>query len=191
MKKTLLLQLLCFTAYLVSAQNSEDIVIKPGEEGEKTLLKVIYLYPDFHNGFVYLKDGKKSAARLNYNIYNDKIEFISPIGDTLEATDEKNFDHIVIAKDTLYYQQGYFQKIGGNDTVKLVVKQSFAATSKEKIGGYGISTSTAAVTPYNSVSVGNQRYNLTVNEIVTLKKENIFYIGDQFNHFQKATRKNI
>ena len=150
----------------------------------------MYSYADFVEGKVNLKGNKYSNAKLNYNALYGDMQFITPAGDTLGLADEQFIESIVIKSDTFYFDKGYMKLIGHYGDRKLANRQYFAFTNRQKIGGMG-ETSSASVDTYDAVSSGSYLSDLVAKELLTISKYNVYYIGDQFNHFVPANKKSI
>lgn len=165
--------------------------INPGEKFLEVIPKEeIYSYPDFAEGKVYLKGDKFSTAKLNYNALFGDMQFIDQKGDTLGIADEGNIQSIVINKDVFYYDKGYLKLLANYNGLKLANKKYFSFTNKQKVGGFG-EVSSASIDAYDRISSANVFNDLVAKEVVTLSSYNLFYIGDQFNHFKPANKKNI
>lgn len=182
--------LLLYT-YAAYAQ-ADSYTRKPGENVNSTLpANIKFLYPQFTEGIVFFRDGTRSNAQLNYNLLTSEMLFIAPKGDTLALTDEVTIKYIAIANDTFFYDKTYLQLVTGNATAKLAKRETLAMGDVKKAGGYGQVSSTSAITTVSSVRLQNRVTNLTENKELVIAKQTAYYIGDTYNHFLPANKKNI
>jgi len=177
--------------YSLNAQN-EQWTVKPGEDVDTTLpADVKFHYPKFTLGNVFFRDGSVSGALLDYDMLSGKMQFIAPKGDTLELANEATIKYIVINNDTFFYDKVYMQLVAGNTTAKLSKKEKLRVLDIKKAGGYGGVSSTSAIATVNTMRVNGQATSLTMQQEITFTKETSYYIGDAFNHFLPANKKNI
>ena len=174
------------------AQKNAIIIVKPGSTIKESVpITDLYEYPQFMHGTVFFRDGNSSGAAMNYNRFLDQMLFITAKGDTIILANEKNIKFINISNDTFFYDLGYIKLVNSTASVKLGMKQMLKIIDKEKMGAYGMSSSTTAVDSYNSFYDGIQIYNLTVMENLVLAKKVQYYIGDIYNHFVSVSKKNL
>jgi hypothetical protein len=192
MKAGLLLYVLIFSIAL-PAQDSTQVTIKAGNKINDVLSPAdLFYYPQFMPGKVFFRDGSKAASQMNYNRLSQQMLFISPQGDTLALADEKTIRHIAINKDTFYFDEGYMRHITGNHEIKLAERQVWMVADVRKIGTHNKPTNTFAITSFSTFTdLNGYTHNLTLNEDIILKKETYYFFGDQFNHFDRANRKNL
>jgi len=152
---------------------------------------VQFQYPNFTQGIVFFRDGTASGARLNYNLLTNEMQFIAPKGDTLALMNEATIKYISIGNDTFFYDKAYLQLVSGNPVAKLAKRVTIKVGDIKKEGGYGGVSSTSAITNYNSIEVDGQAKKLTMQQEITFRKNTAYYIGDVFNHFMPATKKNV
>lgn len=190
-----LLLIFILTGYTgLLAQDSTLVTIKTGYKVTEVLTPAdIYYYPQFTNGRVFFRDGAQAVAQMNYSRLFDQMLFIDPKGDTLALADEKTIRFIAIERDTFYYDEGYMRLIT-DVTVKLAAKQIWVVADIQKIGTHNRPTSTVAITSFSSYTDGTdaaKSKDLVLNEDIILRKETHYYFGDKFDHFVRATKKNI
>ena len=174
-----------------SAQFSQSIRIKSGEDIYEKLAREIYLYPSFIKGTVFFKSEKANHASLNYNLLHGKMLFIHPMGDTLSIADEDSIKFIQILQDTFFFNKDYLQLIKGNNIVKLALKQVITVVDQEKIGGYGQPVPGGAVSSLDVLSTESQTFRLDIRRDLILDKRVTFYLGDSQNRFLPANKKNL
>jgi len=196
MKALLLLLFISINYSNLSAQDSTIVSIKAGYRVKEVLsTSQIYYYPQFTYGKVFLKDGSRAGAKLNYTRLYDQMLFIGPKGDTLALADEKTIKFIIVDQDTFYYDEGYVRIIVDYGDVKLAEKQIWVVADTRKIGTHNKSTSTVAITPLSNYSDDGiaraKSYDLLINEDMVIRKETQYYFGDQNNHFVRAGKKKL
>ena len=190
---------LFFNLNFVKGQEDSSIIFIPAG---KTLSDVItpgkiYRFPNFQDGNVYFRDGKITSAKLNYNFLNGHIEFISSGGDTLALVKEQilNLKMVTIDSSRFYYHTvfGYMEQIANNEIGKVLKKHDYKLSKREKIGAYEQPTSTNAIESYSSFTSvdGSISTSLSVKENIALKRVRLYFLGDQYNTFLPANKKNI
>jgi len=152
---------------------------------------VIYRYTQFMPGIVYFRDGRGSHALLNFNFVNGEMQFIAPSKDTQAIANQVSIKYITIQSDTFYFDKVYIELIHGNTTAKLGKCEMIKVSDIRKEGAYGQMSSTSSINTPNTYYNNNQSYKLTEKSAVMLHKETVFYIGDSFNNFLPAVKKNI
>lgn len=191
MKFFLLLLVVVFHTSAV-AQKKQFVTVKAGENIMDVLpASEIFSYRDFTQGKVFLRDGSKSEARLNYNRLVDEMHFISVKGDTLALDNEENVRYIVIGNDTFYYDQGYLKVVSTHNSARLAVRQVWIIADTRQLGAYNTTNNSAAMVTYTSVNEGGRLYDLVVNEDVILRKDEKYFFGDNFFNFVAADRGNL
>jgi hypothetical protein len=186
-----LLLICCLHITDAAAQKKVKYKINPGEKIlEKLPREEIYTYPEFIKGTVYLRNNTISIVPLNYNSVYAEMQFINPKGDTLSVADEKMIKLIVVNKDTFYYDKVCMKLIADQGKVKLANNEFFEITNREKIGEFG-QPGRGSIETYNNISSKSYIKDIVANEIITMTKNNVFYIGDEFNNFRVVNKKNL
>ena len=193
MKILLILAMSIFCIVKGSAQTEKVYSVKMGEVPDKIIPReAVYLLPGFTQGVVFLKDGSSSTQRFNYNSLLDEIHFISVQGDTLAIAEPALINSVEIDSIKFYYDSGYIQQISTQGNYKLAVKHIWKQIPGKKTGGYDMGSDAGAIETFSTFSNSNGPIGrLRVPKDVVFKNEKSFYIGDRFNHFQKANKKNI
>lgn len=172
------------------AQNPEKYTVKPGADIRDVIpMTEIYQYPGFVSGTVVFKDGLSSAGTLNYNILIGEIQFIDPKGDTLSLANEETIRHVLIYRDTFYYDDGYLRLIKAGGVVKLA-ERVFFKEHIQKPGFYELSSATTATNSLSSI-LEKRSYELNTDQEIILIKTNLYFIGNRFNDFFYADKKNL
>jgi len=195
MKTSLLLFFVLIGYTFLSAQDSTLVTIRTGERVTDVLTPAeIYQYPQFVYGKVFLRDGSKGAAKMNYNRLYGQMLFIDPKGDTLALADEKNIKFIVFDQDTFYFYEGYIRLLADDGVVKLTEKQVWVLADIRKIGSHNRPATTVAVTSFSTYTDGldaAKSKDLIMNEDIVLRRETQYYFGDKYNLFVHANKKGL
>ncbi len=153
--KTLIFLTAFSFAYSYNSFNQvvDNLVIMPGDDLGK-VNAYIYRYPQFRYGKAYFINGDVSAGKMNYNIFLETMQFIDPKGDTLVLANETQLNFISIDADTFYHNsKGYVQQVADLSVTKLLLKENIQ-TSEEKIGAFGIPSSTVNIESKKTIIQG-------------------------------------
>lgn len=181
-----------FSLQSLCAQKKIAYLVKAGETPAEVLPHdAMYALPAFTDGTIYLRDGTFSRQLLNYNFALGEMQFIGPQKDTLAIADPAIIKNIVVDTLVYYYEKGFLQIISNLDTVKLAVKESLTETKHSVEAAYNQSSASSAVSTYGSLTSYGRMYYLQVKKDVMFTKISAYYIGDRFNHFLKADKKNF
>lgn len=177
----------------VSAQTEKMYAVKMGEIPDKVIpAEAIYLLPRFTQGSAFFKNGSSSKQQFNYNSLLDEMHFINAQGDTLAIAEPALINSIEIDSIKFYYDSGYIQRIFTEGNYKLGVKREWKQIPDKKSIGYDMGSSSGAIKTYSTINDNNGSIGkLKVLQDVLYTKKNSFYIGDRFNHFKKANKKNF
>jgi hypothetical protein len=166
--------------------------VKAGESIKEAMGdSIIFRYPQFKPGTVYFKTGTASTASLNLNLVNGEMEFLNGAGDTMTVDYESEIQYVVIHTDTFYYDKVYVELVHGNGTAKLAKVVAIVPVDAQKVGGYDQASSTSAINTAGYFFNGNQYSRITANKVMVLHKKTTWFIGDKFNHFLPAAKKNV
>jgi len=190
MKWVVIAMLIFFCCSAFGQRNSYNV--RPGEDLNKMLAdSVRFLYPAFTRGTVFFRDETNSSGALNFNIINNEMQFIAPGDDTLALTNEATIKYIAIGADTFFYDNVYLRLVESNGTAKLAKKEEIQTGDVRKEGGYGVLSSTSSITTYSSLISNGQAADLTLKQEITISKITTYYLGDLYNHFLQASKKNV
>jgi hypothetical protein len=184
------------TTMLVLACNAlfaQDKVIKINTIKDKeALLKAIYVYPDFTEGRVHLKDNSTVEARLNYNRLNNEILFIDDKKDTLALSSPETTDNIIIGSDIYFYVSGaYVKQLTAYPTINLVQKSRLQYIGTEKkADGYGSYSNASANESISNVKNGVQS-KIGVDENQTYTLSDTYYLFAPSKSLLPANKKNF
>jgi hypothetical protein len=183
---------LLFIASPSLSQVKKFYKINPGQRVLEAIPAAdIYQYPSFTAGEAHFKNGRVGYAYLNYNNLFGEMQFIGPKKDTISLSDEETLNFIAIGIDTFYFDHGYIQLIGSYGPLKLARKKEMHFTNRERIGAFGQKSSGSSVEAYSSISSSQSLKDLVANEILTFSLLTTYYVGDRFDHFKAANKKNL
>jgi hypothetical protein len=180
-----------FINSLLSAQKYEPVTVRAGQRVVDCFpFSERYLYPQFTTGRIYLKSGIYSEAKFNYDLLNWEFEYIRK-NDTLAIANKKDIRLIAIARDTFFYDKGYYfeQIIGG--PVKIYQKQCIKLLETQKKDSYGTSSSGAATNSYGMLPSEGNFHKLTANEDMVFQRTFEFYLSDPSGGFASCNKKNL
>lgn len=183
--KNLFVIFLFFVAPLYTSAQISNPVFRVKNGGDiRTVITVKdrYLYDGFQDGKVYFRNGKVSAARMNYSFFHSEIQFINPNNDTLLLNDNEYISKIVINNDVFYFEkkQGHIQNIGEYGKVILGRKQKLLFMGNEKHAGYDEYSSTSAVSSYTHFTNRNgEMQALKSDDKLILRKKSDYFLIDQ------------
>lgn len=174
-----------------SAQNRKTFKIQPGEKVVDMIpAEDKYMYAAFTDGNVYFRQNTFSKTKLNYNFLYGEMQFIDASGDTLSLSDEETIKLIVVKNDSFIYNKGYLKLIKDYEDVKIFNKSFFTFVNRQKIGAFG-EVSSASVETYNSISGSSYFKELVAKEILTIGKNNLYFISDKFFNVKPFNKKGL
>ncbi len=191
------MRLLIFFLLLVTAtihghaQNAKTYLVRAGESPDMILpQEAKYFFPAFTEGTVFMKDKSSSRQRLNYSKLLDEMQFLTVTGDTLAIANADLVEHIVIDTFSFYFHKGYLRKVAQEKEYVLAARELMIQIPQGKEIGYGASIATGSITNYARITTGDgKQYALTVKKDVLFTTARAFFIGDRYNHFNRADKK--
>ena len=174
----------------LSAHDLTTITVKTGED-VTAVYKQMYRFPQFTYGKVYSMNEDSANGRLNYNMLMGKMQFIDKRGDTLVLSDDNLIRLVAIDTNIFYYNSGEcVELIAGWPSAELVVSHQLKLSDEQKIGAYGLPTSTQSIENKNSFKTNND-YRLQLNRDLFFTKETRYYLVAAGKHFIITNKKNL
>ena len=174
-----------------SLHGQPNTIIVPG--GTKIIEKfppeVRYLYPQFVEGEIILRNGLFSSALLNYNMLRDEIEFIQD-SDTLIIARKENLRYVIIENDTFSYMRGYARLIF-DQTLRVYSRDRFYLKEILRRGAMGMVNRTAAIGSYSDFESGGVPYFLVVPDDLVYRREVAYFIATSRGTLEPFKRRNI
>jgi hypothetical protein len=194
MTKSLIALIVFCVCESLSAQTSEEFMVRTGQEASEVIPRVKHFYyPTFLEGQVFYPQGKRSDVMLlNYNTLLEVMQYIDENGDTLYIPEESNiFRYIRIGKDLFYHQfrEGYFNLQTREQNYNLATRTRWKIERRDIMvyNGYGMST----VSPGSTVSTRRVGESVVTNQDMMYRTETEFYIVGPRDVVFRTTRSGI
>ena len=186
-------KLLFFLLYLLVINKSINAQVTPPEIRQVLPEKGVYRFSSFSEGSIVFRTGIISGNRLNYNVSLDEMHFISDRGDTLAVADPTSISFVNLNGSRFYYDKSFFQTI---DTVSangviLAFRQLLIAQQQRKYGAYDITEPHEGIRTVNFYTGNGQTYKLGGDEKIVVTAKELYFFGDVYGHFVKASKENI
>jgi hypothetical protein len=166
-------------------------IVNPGQEIQLVVPdSVSYTYPGFKNGTVLFKDGRKVHALFNYNALFEELMFITAGGDTLALDNGPIIQYVSVGSDTFYYSNSFLKNVGTYHNTRLASKELFVIVDVNAIGAMG-SRAPSSVTTVGTLMTRGDATKLTIQEVMKIRKETQFFLGDKFNHYKLINKKSL
>lgn len=195
MKKfTFISVLFILMSIVASAQQVKNFTVSAGQSFVDVLSHdELFRYPKFIKGITVYKDGTTTSEKMNYNFVQGEMMFLNSRNDTLVITKKDAISQIILAEDTFYVSNGYYEQIAGNKTVMLLVHKYIKLVNVKKEGAYGTSNSTGSVDSYSSLSANNNSatLKLKVSEDMDFAIMTDFYFSKNSSEFVLARKNSI
>ncbi|MBS1597902.1 MAG: hypothetical protein JST75_06735 [Bacteroidetes bacterium] len=164
MKKYFIFSVLIVQYISTKAQN--EII----HAGENLSDHFTYQFPAFTDGTVLFKNGTVSMAKMNFNTFLCKMQFIDPSGDTLVLSKLEEISSIRLNDRSFLYNNGYYEIITESDSIKLAVLRKINI-DVVVTGAMGAHSHTANIHSFDSYINPSASKGLFVNEDLSVKKE--------------------
>jgi hypothetical protein len=143
---------------------------------DSILTSTRFLFPQFTDGKVILKDGVVVSAKLNYDTFTDQMQFMGANNVVMNISEPEKVINVVILNRTFSYLKNYFVEDISNGTVTLSTRLHQQQIA-EKNGAYGGSSPATSIQSISSLYQGDGTVNkLSSNETVSYNKTLTFYI---------------
>ncbi|KAA6439095.1 hypothetical protein FEM33_12480 [Dyadobacter flavalbus] len=192
----LLILLLSVIRPVAFAQSAEPVyrIKDPGDISRIIPFKDRFQFDRFQDGKVHFRNGKVSAAKLNYSYVYAEIMFINPKKDTLLLADP-DYIHFVTLADRVYYYlkgHGHIEQIARFGRLGLGKKTFYMNMGNERYAAYGQYSSTSAISSYSSfINQDGMIQFLKGNNKVVMKKHAAYFFMDRNERFLIASRQNL
>lgn len=158
-------------------------------ENLKELSNSIFIYPEFPNGTIFLKDGSVVNKKLNYNRVVSKLFYLDRQGQSRIFADTDNIRQVVIASDTFFFYEHNFLKILTHyKNINLGVSQRINYVNDVKDGPGTIVVITDA-TKLTSRNTDSKKEELDKNS--SFKLINAYFIFDIAGNVYPASKRNF
>jgi hypothetical protein len=120
-----------------------------------------YLFPDFSQGTVLMKNGTENKALLNYNSLTEEMVFMDKGKMMAIGTSQLEYiDTIYIRNRKFFILNDKFVELILHSTIDLYAEHKCKLIPPGKPAGYGGTSETSAVSTYSSLSSGGRVYDL-------------------------------
>lgn len=135
-----------------------------------------FLFPQFTEGKVVLKDGTVAAGKLNYDTFLDQMQFMGVNNVVMNIAEPNKVVIITIQDRNFIYLKDYFVEQLSDGPVKLYARLH-QSQLVEKIGAYGGASAVSSIKSLSSVDNGNGNYQqLKSNDKVSYTKSLTYYV---------------
>jgi hypothetical protein len=136
-----------------------------------------FLFPQFTDGTVMMKDGTVAHVKLNYDAVWDQMQFLGDNKAIMTIANPENVIKVEIAKRTFVFMMNYFAEEIVVGPVSLYVRIHQLRIVK-KASGYGGTSSASSVQSVNSFTGGDKTNGaLTNNDDVSYTKDITYYLS--------------
>jgi hypothetical protein len=143
---------------------------------DSVLTSTRFLFPQFTDGKVILKDGVVASAKLNYDTFTDQMQFMGANNVVMNISEPEKVINVVILNRTFSYLKNYFVEDISIGTVTLSMRLHQQQIA-EKNGAYGGSSPATSIQSISSLYQGDGTVNkLSSNETVSYNRTLTFYI---------------
>ena len=136
----------------------------------------LYLFPQFTDGSVTLKDGSVWFGKLNYDTFRDQMQFLGPNNVIMELGEPEKVSNVAIAKRHFINYKNNFIEFITNGPVFLGLKIHTSRIAK-KVGAYGTSSTSSNITPMSYTRINAiDITDLSVTENIKYHTDLNFYL---------------
>jgi hypothetical protein len=141
--------------------------------GDELSAYYTYRFPAFSDGTILFRNGTAAQAKMNFNTFLAKMQFVRKPGDTLVIAKPEEIESIRLSDRVFYYDKGYFEIMASSDSVKLVVLRK-VNVDVVVTGALGIKSHTVNVGNYDSYVTPIGPRKLLINEDLSVQKEAVY-----------------
>ena len=145
------------------------------------------LYPDYQQGFVYFKDGRRSSVLLNYNTEVEEMLYKKDSIAWAIANPEEIAVIDIQGDKFVYFKRKVFYQLVETGLGTLYIEWKSVVVSQGKASGYGGYSSTAAISSYSSIREGGTITKLSPNEKFTIQPGNRYWIKNKKGKYMNVT----
>lgn len=141
-----------------------------------------FLYPDFSDGVVKMKDGKIVTIKMNYNTLTEKMTFYQN-GTLMDMIKPETVDTITLQNNKFVFLEDAFLEVLVNGHVTLFVQHKSDLSSTGRPGAYGTKSQTSGPVSVPKLYTNSNTYNLKLPEefVVTPSPVNWIRIDNEMH----------
>jgi hypothetical protein len=177
MKTILLFPVVLMLTMTMLAQEPQTVMLDNNKVSVKDVSPELqFLFPDFQNGHVLLKDSREINCMLNYNFLLDEMLYIDENGKKMALANPLDIVRITMANRLfITTNKGYFEVIE-RGAISLVYKWKCHIIEKGKEGALGIETDAPSVYQMNQISFDSKSWKLDVDKEAMVSVEVLPYL---------------
>ena len=118
-----------------------------------------FLYPEYSESIVSLKNGQTRKLRMNYNIVTESMVY-EQAGNIYDLIGLETIDTIYIRGNSFVPIGKVFHEVVLTGTVTLFIQHQGTLIPPGKPSGYGTTSQTSSITSYSGISTARGFYNL-------------------------------
>jgi hypothetical protein len=139
-----------------------------------------FLYPDFTNGKVRMKNGKFQILILNYNTVSEKMVFMRD-EKIYDMTNPEMIDTVFLEESSFVPFDKVFYRVILNAPVSFFVQYKGEIMSPGTPAGYGVNSQVSNTKNLSSVELASGHYNLKLPTDYTVKTDFLYWIRKDGN----------
>lgn len=177
-----------------TAQQMKNFTVSAGQSFVDVLSHdELFRYPKFIKGITVYKNGTTTSERMNYSFVQEEMMFLNSRNDTLVITKKDAISQIILAEDTFYVNNGYYEHLAGDKNAMLLMHKYIKLVNVKKEGAYGTSNSTGSVDSYSSLNANNNSstLKLKVSDDMDFALVTDFYFSKNSKEFVLARKNSI
>ena len=143
---------------------------------DSVLITSQFLFPQFTDGKVMMKDGSAYNVKLNYDASLDQMQFMDVNSQILFIGEPDKVNKLEIGKRSFIYRKGYFVEVLIDGPISLFSRVHIQK-DVQKNGAYGSSTATSSIQSLSTMKLsdGNDT-KLRPSEKAIYQKEVFFFV---------------
>lgn len=136
-----------------------------------------YVFPEFTQGVILMKAGKKDEASLNYNSLTEEMIFEDKGKKMAITMYEIGYIDTVFIKDRKFIAlNGKFVELLYHSKWDLYLEHKCKLSEKGKPTGYGSTSKTTSITSYSSINSGGTTYELKLPDKYEAKPYSYYWL---------------
>jgi|WetSurMetagenome_2_1015567.scaffolds.fasta_scaffold70508_1 hypothetical protein len=173
---SLLVSILIIPIY-VSGQTPQSVKMNNNKISSDAIKPELqYIFPDFQNGKIIMKNQTEVKCKLNYSFLHDEVLFINENGEKMALANPEDISEVHIANRTFIPGLKGYCEVIERGTIGLVYKWTCNISEKGKEGALGITTDAPSVVQMNRMSFDAKEWKLDVDKEAVVSVEVIPYL---------------
>lgn len=138
-----------------------------------------YLYPEFADGVVLMKDGRRNPTKLNYNAATEEMHFKQ--NERVLALAEPSLsqiDTVFLKNSKFILYKKKFMEVLQQDNLTFLVYYRCKIIPPGNPAAFGGTSQTSSVDSYSSLALDGRVYELKLPDDYDVKPYNVYYLKD-------------